>query len=332
MSSSVKRLLLSIILLLVSFSPLAFADSSSSETQGVQIKNPATDLWRAVRQREFSGNANTNAKSNSAPLINAEGNKWRQIRRKQLLPYGAYFMAGVISILFVLMIIVRRVKIPDGRSGKLLPRMSEMQRISHWLLALLVGFMAITGLILLFGRFAIIPLIGVEAFSPVASASKEGHNLFGPIIIVSLLLMLVYFIRHNLPALRDFKWIFTAGGLLAKGHLKIGFFNAGEKLLYWLTLSFGITLAVTGLLLLFPEYQTLLKLNTQLTLIIHAITALLLIALSLAHIWMATTVEGTIDAITSGSVDENWAKTHHSVWYEEMLAKKTVSEESTDDQ
>lgn len=347
MSLSIKHLLFSCILFLLGFSSILanaaennVPKTNPSSEQGVQIKNPASDLWRAVRQREFSGSADFTAKTqagsnsdNTARLINAEGNQWRKLRREQVIPYGSYFIIGVVVLLLILTVLIKRKKIPEGRSGKVLQRMSVMQRISHWLLAFLVIFMAITGLFILFGRFAIIPIIGAEAFSPIASASKEGHNLFGPIIIVSILLMLIHFIRHNLPAIKDIKWLFTAGGLIGKGHLKIGFFNAGEKLLYWITIILGISLAATGLLLLFPEYQESIGINSQLSLIIHAISALLLVALSLAHVWMVRTVEGTLEAITQGAVDENWAKAHHSVWYEQMTKTKakTKTMETSDD-
>ena len=343
---SIKRLMyFSIILLLMQVCSITTAAESadnaandSEKTSAVHdvigVKNPATDLWRAIRQGQFNeaGGINTSSQIkglNSGLLINSEGNKWRQLRTQKLLPYSAYFIGGVVVLLALMFVFIRRVKIPDGRSGKKIERMSQIRRISHWLMAILVGFLAITGLLLFFGRFAIIPLIGAEAFSPIASASKEGHNLFAPLLIVSLLLMLIYFIRQNWPARGDLKWLLTGGGLFTKKHLKIGFFNAGEKILFWATIVLGIVLSVTGLMLLFPYYEQTINMS-QLALVIHAIAALLLIALSLAHIFMTTKVEGTIDAMTSGNVDQNWAKAHHSQWYEEQSKKSvSVKEDST---
>lgn len=189
-------------------------------------------------------------------------------------------------------------------------------------MAILVIIMAITGLLVLFGRVALIPYIGAKTFAPIASLSIDLHNVLGPVVIFSLVLMLIYFIRHNFPGKGDFKWLITLGGLFSKKHLEIGFFNAGEKTLYWATIILGIILSVTGLLLMFPEYQPQLKLNSQLALIIHSIVAMLLIALAFAHIWMVRTVEGTLEAITKGKVDENWAKSHHSAWYKKVMEKK----------
>jgi len=48
-----------------------------------------------------------------------------------------------------------------------------------------------------------IPVLGHEIFSILASASKEGHNLFGPVFQVALLLMLFIFVKRNFYARGD---------------------------------------------------------------------------------------------------------------------------------
>ena len=304
--------------------------SNNTATQQIQIKNPATDLWREVRQRDISIRGLTQVKDPKAgTLIDIKGNQWREFRREWLLPYGGYFMIGVTAFLALLFLLVRQSKIPQGRSGRKIQRMTSMQIISHWFMVALIGFMSLTGLLLLFGRSVIIPLLGIEAFSPIASASKEGHNLMGPLVIVSLLFMLVYFIRYNWPAKGDLKWLFTLGGLFSKKHLEVGFFNAGEKTLYWLVIVLGIILSVSGLLLLFPYYEQTIDL-TQLALLIHAIAALILIALAFGHIWMAINIEGAMDSMKDGNVDENWAKSHHSRWYKEASQNKIPEPDTPD--
>ena len=311
-----------------SFADEKIGNNSNTVIQQIGVKSPGTDLWRAVRKREFDGSQGLSSTSQvksmgAGALINIEGQQWRSFRRDWLLPYGGYFLIGVMGVLLLLYILVRKVKIPNGRSGKTITRMSTMQRISHWFMVVLVGFMALTGVLLLFGRFVAIPVLGVNGFSVIASASKEGHNLFGPLVVVSLVFMLIYFIRYNWPAKGDLKWLFTLGGLFSKKHLDIGFFNAGEKLLFWLTIWLGVILSITGMLLLFPYYEQT-EAFTQLAIVIHAIAALLLIAIVFAHVWMALKVEGTMDAMKDGEVDENWAKSHHSRWYEEATDSKPL--------
>ena len=335
MSLSIKYLILSALLFIFSFASMfaLAAENNQSGEQGVKIKSPATDLWRAVRQREFQGSTDFTAKTqvktlNAGRLINAEGNEWRKLRREKVIPYSAYFILGVIALLALITILVRPVKIPNGRSGENIPRMSVMHRIVHWFMALLVIAMGLTGMVILFGRVALIPFTGSETFSLIASPSLEIHNFLGLGVVFSFVIFLVSFIRYNLPALCDFKWLITLGGLLTKKHLENGFFNAGEKILFWLTILFGFTLSATGLLLFFPEYQTLVKLNSQWLIVIHSIVALFMIALILGHIWMVRTVKGTLEAITKGTVDANWAKSHHSIWYKKVIEKSALMDKS----
>ncbi len=48
----------------------------------------------------------------------------------------------------------------------------------------------LTGLVLLYGRWVLIPLLGPEGFGVTAQVCKEGHNLFGLLFFVVLVLVL----------------------------------------------------------------------------------------------------------------------------------------------
>jgi formate dehydrogenase subunit gamma len=53
----------------------------------------------------------------------------------------------------------------------------------------------------------------------------------------------------------------------------------------------------------------------------HAIMSLFLICVIFAHIYIGTLgMQGAFDAMGSGDVDVNWAKEHHSLWAQEVLA------------
>jgi formate dehydrogenase subunit gamma len=67
----------------------------------------------------------------------------------------------------------------------------------------------------------------------------------------------------------------------------------------------------------------------QLAQIVHAVVAVLFIAVIIAHIYIGTLgMEGAFEAMATGDVDLNWAKEHHDVWLEEQLNKKPVSASS----
>ena len=59
--------------------------------------------------------------------------------------------------------------------------------------------------------------------------------------------------------------------------------------------------------------------ETQLSVLWHSAVSLIMIAVIIAHIYIGSPLgmEGALDAVTSGQVDTNWAKEHHSLWAEE---------------
>jgi formate dehydrogenase subunit gamma len=63
--------------------------------------------------------------------------------------------------------------------------------------------------------------------------------------------------------------------------------------------------------------------------VLHGIVALIVITVSFGHIYLGTAgVEGTLDSMTSGQVDEAWAKSHHDRWYAEVKAAGAGEDET----
>jgi formate dehydrogenase subunit gamma len=55
--------------------------------------------------------------------------------------------------------------------------------------------------------------------------------------------------------------------------------------------------------------------------IAHGIIAMLFIAAMLGHIYIGTIgMEGSFEAMGTGTVDVNWAREHHNLWLEEVRA------------
>ena len=176
-------------------------------------------------------------------------------------------------------------------------------------------------MILLFGRFVVLPVFGQEAFGVIASACLEAHNLFGPLFLVALFLLFTRFVVKNIPKRRDLTWLMRGGGAIGEGHVSAGFFNAGEKIWFWTIIVLGLTVSISGLILDFPILAQGRE-TMQLILIVHGITAVLLTAGSLAHIYIGTIgSEGSLDSMATGYVDENWAEAHHDIWHAEMMAR-----------
>ena len=142
-------------------------------------------------------------------------------------------------------------------------------------------------------------------------------------IIFAMVIFITLFIRENFWKSYDGAWIGKGGGMLSGEHVPSGKFNAGEKVLFWL-LVMGLcsVLAVTGLILNFPNWNQGRE-AMQLANLIHGICAILAMAMACFHIYLGTVgMDGALDAMKTGYVDETWAREHHQYWYDEVKAGK----------
>jgi formate dehydrogenase subunit gamma len=120
----------------------------------------------------------------------------------------------------------------------------------------------------------------------------------------------------------DVAWLKQGGGFIKSKHAPAGRFNAGEKAVFWIALLAGVAVAASGYLLLFPFYITNI-LGMQLAQVVHAVVAVLFVAVILAHIYIGTLgMEGAFEAMGTGEVDLNWAREHHDLWLQDELAKE----------
>ena len=283
--------------------------------EGVSYQSLGGDLWREVRQRDMQSSGISQVKGvDSGILINASGDQWARFRMEQLSTYGGFAIAGIFAIIVLFYVVRGRVPIEGGLSGKMVRRFSDYERVVHWTLAIVFLFLAITGLILLLGRPLLLPLFGKEVFSLMASASKEGHNLFGPLFLVSLIMMLISFARRNIYERGDMTWLLKGGGLIGDGHASGGFFNMGEKTWYWMVILIGLVIAVSGLILVSPAFGQG-RVIMELSHIVHTIGALVLITVSIGHMYLGSIgTEGALEGMKTGYVDINWADAHHDRW------------------
>jgi formate dehydrogenase subunit gamma len=257
-------------------------------------------------------------------LIQPAGRTWDYFHEVLLHWGAAAVIFGTIVLLAAAYLIMGRIRISAGRSGRTLVRFRAFERFSHWLTAVSFVLLGLTGLNITFGKFVLLPVVGPQAFSEISQVSKYVHNFTSFAFVAGLLLIIAIFFRDNLPAKVDIEWIKQGGGFIKSKHAPAGRFNPGEKGVYWLSLIAGLTVSVSGFALLFPFYETNIA-DMQLAQVVHAVVAVLFIALILAHIYIGTLgMEGAFEAMGTGEVDINWAKEHHDVWLAEQLEKGNV--------
>lgn len=310
--------LFSIFLVLLTVS-LSLAAQETEKFEGIYNKDPGAQLWRDVMQRDGVVQSTSQVKSiDSNVLINSTGEAWRQYRMSELIPIAGIAIISVLAIIILFRIIRGQIKIEGGRSGKKILRFTLNQRIVHWLTAILFIILGLTGCILLFGRMVFIPWMGAEAFSYVAVPAKALHDYLGPVFSISLLLMLFFFIKGNLPSIKeDLGWLAKGGGLFG-GHAPAGRYNPGEKIFFWLVMSVGSVVVISGLVLDFPIFNQSRE-TMEFFHVVHSISSIAIFVVSFGHMYLGSfAMEATFELMRTGYCDSNWAKTHHSLWYEQM--------------
>ena len=133
------------------------------------------------------------------------------------------------------------------------------------------------------------------------------------------------FVRDNLPAKGDLDWLAKGGGMFGAEEVPSHRFNAGEKLMFWGgAFLLGAVVVGSGLVLdkLVPGIAYS-RDNMQVAHMIHAIAAVLMMAILLGHIYLGTVgMSGAYQAMRTGVVDDAWAKEHHEHWHNDVVAGK----------
>ena len=315
-SAALYSVLMALVALMLAlpFAPQARAEGG--ETAG-KVVNPGTELWREARDA-IKGTTQVEG-VDSGVLIYDAGERWRRYRMQQLAPYGAIILGGMVGI-FVLYYLIRgTIRIESGRSGRVVRRYTTSEMVVHWFLAITFVILALSGLILLFGRWVLIPVLGPEGFSMIALVSKNLHNYVGLLFTVIIPIAFFLYLKDSLFNFKvDGKWFMRLGGYLGGEEPSAEKVNAGQKSWYWVAMLGGLVLIASGLFLDFPNFQQSRE-WLQVAHIVHTIAAVAVMAFFVVHLYLATVgVEGTLESMVNGHVDTNWAKQHQDLWYEEV--------------
>ena len=256
-------------------------------------------------------------------LEQTRGPDWRYWYQGPLRLVGGLAIIGMIGVVLAFYLIRGPIRIAHGRSGRVMRRFSAFERFVHWLAAVCFIVLTLSGLNITFGKELILPIIGPEAFTTLTQWGKTAHNYLSFPFTLSVIMIFLMWIRWNLPTKLDLQWMMEGGGFGEK-HPPADLFNAGQKSIYWVVVLGGGLVALTGYVLMFPFWVTGIA-GMQIAQLVHALVALLYIAAMVFHIYMGTVgEEGALEGMWDGTVDEEWSKQHHSVWYEREVAKGNI--------
>jgi len=307
--------------------PGYFMTTDTLQAKGEFTDNPRSAYWGEVRR---GGSGYTTDKGLEAGnLVNDGGEIWRVLRSDIILPYGAWLIALAIVAIGGLIGFVGTQKIEGELSGTKIKRWNSYDICMHWVVAVTFFIMSISGLILLYGRAVLIPLFGREGFAGLAMLCKDVHNLLGIPFSVALVMMILPWLKDNMFRSEDSEWLANAGGMFDGSHPSSGKNNAGEKIWFWMLAIGGTVLIVSGVILVMPNLEPLR--STMISMhILHSVSGLILIAVSLGHSYMGSFgVEGALDGMLTGEVDAAWAKQHHDLWYAEQMGEEAPANEKS---
>jgi formate dehydrogenase subunit gamma len=252
------------------------------------------------------------------------GRDWRYFHEVTLRWIGAIAMVGMLALLVLFYLVRGQVRLEAGRSGRTLVRFNAFERFVHWMTAASFIILALTGLNITFGKELLLPYIGPDAFATLSRYAKYAHNFLSFPFTLGVVLIFLMWIAWAIPSALDVRWLQAGGGMVGGHHPPAGRLNAGQKIVYWIVVLGGGAVATSGYFLIFPFYATDIA-GMQAAQMVHAVVAVLFVAIMLAHIYIGTIgMEGAFDGMWKGEVDVNWAQQHHSLWLEEERARGHV--------
>jgi formate dehydrogenase subunit gamma len=320
-----------------------YKDQTNAERGQVQPGNNAP-MWRQVgqgvtgysslplSQAPEAGNLIQKFVQYPGSRLTNAGEAWRQVRNQYLIPYGGALLLIVLGAIALFYWRKGTIELHGQETGRKIERFTPFERSAHWANAIAFCALAISGIVMAFGKFFILPVIGTALFGWLTYALKNIHNFAGPLFAVSLVIVIVTFVRDNIPSKEDLTWVLKGGGLVSGTEVPSHRFNAGEKILFWSGVFFlGLVVVASGLVLdkvipgLVYERGTM-----QISHMVHAVATFLMMTMFMGHIYMGTIgMRGAYSAMRDGYVDETWAKEHHELWYDDIKAGKIPAKRST---
>ncbi len=325
-----------------------YATQTNAERSKVQPGNNAP-IWRQVgagvngtstlpvSEAPEAGNLIQPFVQYPGSRLTTAGEAWRQVRNNWIIPYGGALLLLVVVAIGLFFKAKGSIPLHGAETGKKIERFTYFERAAHWTNAIAFVILAVSGIIMAFGKFFLHPIIGATLFGWLTYALKNAHNFAGPVFAVSLIVVFATFLKDNLPKKEDLNWLLKGGGLFAGHEPTSHRFNAGEKVVFWGGVFFlGLIVVSSGLVLdklvpgLIYERSTM-----QVAHMIHAVATVLMMAMFLGHIYLGTIgMDGAYKGMKTGYVDETWAKEHHGLWYDDIKngkipAQRTVPQSPT---
>ncbi|TCW33587.1 formate dehydrogenase subunit gamma [Gulbenkiania mobilis] len=199
---------------------------------------------------------------------------------------------------------------------RLIRRYGAAERINHWIVAVCFVLLALSGLALFYPAF--FWLTGVFGTPQLA---RIVHPFVGVVMFLGFFRQFFRYWHHNFITRDDIRWMTSVKTVLLGGEVgDTGKYNGGQKGMFWLMTGCMLVLVISGIVIWRPYFAPAFPIPViRVALLLHAWTALILIAGIIVHVYAALWVKGTMRAMIEGVVSEAWARKHHPRWYREKM-------------
>ena len=205
------------------------------------------------------------------------------------------------------------------RRGELL-RHPVYTRVLHWLVAISFILSLLTG-------FAVYSPWLFHWIAPIFGGgprTRALHPWFGLLFEVFFLFQFLNWVGPMAWKEADRRWLKRIRQYVTNAEATepedVGFFNAGQKIYFWLIVVSGVLFLITGLLLWFDDVVG--RWIVAVSYVIHDLAALVMLAGFIIHVYEGTAHQpGTFRSMIDGTVTESWAWTHHPAWYRTVTGR-----------
>ncbi len=204
--------------------------------------------------------------------------------------------------------------------AKPVSRYTTAARINHWITAVSLILLAISGLALFHpSLFFFTGLFGGGQWTRIL------HPWIGVVLAVSFLGLFIRFFTLNFWKREDTVWMKNLGAVInnkEEGLPELGKYNAGQKLVFWGQSILILVLLGSGFVLWDTYFYDATTIDQKrLAAVAHALCAIGAILIWIVHVYAAIWVKGTLRAMTRGSVSGGWAWKHHRKWFRQEVGK-----------
>lgn len=205
------------------------------------------------------------------------------------------------------------------KKGDKILRHTASERINHWVVAIVFLFTAISGLGFFFPSLNwFMNILGTPELSRLL------HPFVGSVMAILFLFMFIRYLKYNFIDKDDLVWAKNIHKVLQNEEAgDIGHYNLGQKGIYWMLSLSLVLLTVSGVVIWRPYFADYFSIPViRIALLVHSLSAILLIITVFVHAYAAFWVKGSIRSMVEGWVTRGWAKKHHPRWYREILEEE----------